>query len=77
MMTATISSYTRTIDEAALHQAMTDVVLAFVPEILIPFDADNELATASRTPVSMAATLGDLCALLGIRPPAFIQTALN
>ena len=76
-MVATVLSYTRTVDEAAIHAAMTDVVLAFVDEIPIPFDADNELAAAARTPISMAATLGDLCALLGIRPPAFVQTALS
>ncbi len=76
-MSAQLLSYTKTIDEACVHAAMTDVVLAFVNEIPIPFDADNELAAAARTPVSMAATLGDLCALLGIRPPAFVQTALS
>ncbi len=76
-MAATISSYTTTLDEACVHAAMTDVVLAFVDEFPVPFDADNELAAAARTPVSMAATLGDLCALLGIRPPTFVQTALS
>jgi hypothetical protein len=70
-------SFTKTIDEACVHAAMTDVVLAFVDEIPVPFDADNELAAAARMPVSMAATLGDLCAMLGIRPPAFVQTALS
>jgi len=76
-MSARVLSFTRTIDEATIHMAMTDVVLAFVDEFPVPLDADNELAAAARTPVSMAATLGDLCALLGIRPPTFIQTALS
>jgi len=76
-MSAQLLSYTRTIDEACVHAAMTDVVLAFVAEIPIPFDADNELAAAARTPVSMAATLGDLCAMLGVAPPPFIRTALS
>ena len=76
-MTATISSFTTMIDEACVHAAMTDVVLAFVNEIPVPFDADNELAAAARTPVSMAATLGDLCALLGIAPPPFVRLALT
>ncbi len=76
-MSATLLSYTTTINEAAIHAAMTDIALALVDDIPVAFDADNELAAAARTPVSMAATLGDLCALLGIRPPEFIQTALS
>ena len=76
-MTATISSYTQTVDEQAIHAAMTDVVLAFVAEIPVPFEADNELAAAARTPVSMAATLGDLCAMLGVAPPPFVRIALS
>ena len=76
-MVATVLSYTRTVDEAAIHAAMTDVVLAFVAEFPVPFDADNERAAAARTPVSMAATLGDLCAMLGVAPPPFVRIALN
>jgi hypothetical protein len=76
-MSATMLSFTKTIDETTIHMAMTDVVLAFVDEFPVPFDADNELAAAARTPVSMAATLGDLCALLGIRPPTFVRLALT
>jgi len=76
-MTATLMSYTTTLDETMIHTVMTDIALALVDDIPVAFDADNELAAVARTPVSMAATLGDLCALLGIRPPAFVRLALT
>lgn len=76
-MVATITSFTTTIDEACVHQAMTDVALALVDEIAIPFDADNALAAASRTPVAMAATMADICAMLGVAPPPFVRMALS
>jgi len=76
-MSAQLLSFTTTINEAAIHVAMTDIALALVDDIPVAFDADNELAAVARTPVSMAATLGDLCALLGIAPPPFVRLALT
>ena len=76
-MSAQLLSYTTTINEAALHRAMTDIALALVADIPVAFDADNALAAVSREPVALAATLADLCALLGIAPPPFVRLALS
>ena len=76
-MVATISSFTKTIDEPLMHAAMQGVVIGMADDVVVPFDADNQLAAIARTPVSLATAYADLCAMLGVAPPAFIQTALN
>jgi hypothetical protein len=76
-MRAQLLSYTTTINETAIHAAMTDIALALVDDIPVDFDCDNQLAAVSRAPVALAVAFADVCALLGIAPPAFVRLALD
>jgi hypothetical protein len=76
-MTATMLSFTKTLDEATIHMAMQGVTLELAGDVAVAFDADNELAALARTPVSLASAYADLCAMLGMAPPAFVLTALD
>ena len=74
-MTATMLSFTRTLDEATIHLAMlavADALAATTAPLEVP-----DLAAVARQPVSLAVAFADLASLLGVAPPAFVMVALD
>ncbi len=74
-MSARVLSFTRTIDEATIHMAMLAVaydLAATTAPLEVP-----DLAAVARQPVSLAVAFADLASMLGVAPPAFVQTALS
>ena len=74
-MTATMLSFTRTIDEATIHMAML-AVASDLAATTAPLEVPD-LAAVARQPVSLAVAFADLASMLGVAPPAFVQTALS
>ncbi len=74
-MTATMLSFTRTIDEATIHMAML-AVASDLAATTAPLEVPD-LAAVARQPVSLGVAFADVCALLGIAPSPFVQTALS
>ena len=74
-MSATMLSYTKTIDPAAIHMAMLAVaydLAATTAPLEVP-----DLAAVARQPVSLAVAFADLASMLGVAPPPFVVAALD
>ncbi len=74
-MTATMLSFTRTLDEATIHMAM-QAVASDLAATTAPLEVPD-LAAVARQPVSLAVAFADLASMLGVAPPAFVQAALD
>ncbi len=74
-MSATLLSFTRTIDEATIHMAML-AVASDLAGTTAPLEVPD-LAAVARQPVSLAVAFADLASMLGVAPPAFVRAALS